>query len=442
MAELINKLKIHLNKKPVSFHMPGHKNGRFLPKKVKNLLGEKYFSADVTELPGLDNLFTPEGVLLNLEAKIARYFGFPRAHLSVNGSTAAVLALMLSFFKPGEKVVVDRMSHISLYHGMVLGDLLPEFIYPDWDDEYGLPVNKNPNTNAKAYFLTNPDYHGLVRDLSELKTAKIFLDAAHGGLIPLWRKDFFQNIDGFAVSLHKTGPFPNPLAAVVYWDEKVEVKRALNLVQTTSPSYPLMAAAEGGVDMLLQSGRRAMQKAVEVAQLFKESLKKRGIGFLQAKYSAEPLKVTLKAQDLGMSGEKIANVLMKKGIFPEAYGPGYVLFMLSPGNTENEVKKLLKVIDSLKGTKQRIMLPKNPFQGQSKLKLTPREAYYAKEKWVELQDAAGKIARDGVTLYPPGAPVLYPGEEITREAVAYINYHLKLGLTVTGIKDGRIRVIR
>lgn len=442
MAGLIYKLNKHKQKKAVSFHMPGHKNGRFIPQKVKNLLGEKYFLADVTELSGLDNLFFPEGVLKELEEKIACYFGFANAHLSVNGSTAAIIALLLSFFTPGEKVVVDRVSHISLYHGMVLGDLIPEFLYPDWDEEYGLPVNKKPQTTGKKYFLTNPDYHGLVQDLRSVKAEKIFLDAAHGGLIPLWRRDFFDGISGFAVSLHKTGPFPNPLAAVVYRDKEVEVKRALNLVQTTSPSYPLLAAAEGGVDMLLTKGEKAYAKGLALTNYFKRQLIKRGIGFLQAKYPAEPLKVTIKAGDLGLSGEKIANNLMKKGIFPEAYGPGYVLFMFSPGNTEGEVENLLKALDSLKRERAKIVLPQNPFTLNQKQKLTPREAYYAKGKLIPLKEGPGKIARDGVTVYPPGAPVIYPGEEITREAVEYLDFHLKSGFRVTGIYEGYLKVVR
>ncbi|ABB16189.1 aminotransferase class I/II-fold pyridoxal phosphate-dependent enzyme [Carboxydothermus hydrogenoformans] len=442
MSGLIDKIQKHIQKKPISFHMPGHKNGRFIPKKVKNLLGEKYFKADLTELPGLDNLYAPEEAILKLEEKLSRYFGLPRAHLSVNGSTAAVIALLLSFFRPGEKIAIDRMSHVSLYHGMVLGDLIPEFIYPHWDEEYGLPVNKTPKAHNKSYFLTNPDYQGLIRDLTELKTDRLLLDAAHGGLIPLWRPDFFKNIAGFAVSLHKTGPFPNPLAAVVFRDKGIEVKRALNLIQTTSPSYPLMAAAEGGVDMLLKVGARAFQKAKELSDHFKEYLKKRGIGFLQDKYPADPLKVTIKAADLGVSGEKIAAKLMKKGIYPEAYGPGYVLFMFSPGNTEKDVKKLINIIETIKGTDKKIFIPKNPFSFQPELKLTPREVYYAQEKLVDLKASVGYTARDGVTVYPPGAPVLYPGEEITKEAVEYLEYHLNLGVKVTGIYDGRIKVVR
>ena len=443
----------------VSFHTPGHKGGAGAPACLTKLWGTKVFEGDVTEVRNLDNLAHPEGVLKASEERAARVFGAGASFFLVNGSTAGNLTLMTAFLKPGDQVLVDRNAHRSLWSALVATDCEPIFIRNRMDvhsgcslglDEDYLLEMMNRYPNAKALFVTHPTYDGVCQNLPKLRemTAargmKLLVDEAHGAHL-YFLKDKLPcaattEADGWVNSTHKTlGSLTQ--SSLLHIRDKAfipKIQEALNLYQTSSPSYLLMTSLDAMVEEMEEQGSTlaldALKKARDFGSLMQslpdfelfnwDYFKKQHCLF-------DDTKVLLSARSLGYTGEELQKILEKKGIDGEKCDTIKIVLLFSHGTLEKNYKK---VYNLLKCIKKRAPLQKPYLPDFYPLEqgMKPRDAFYAEKEIFPLSEALGRTAGIIVAPEPPGIPLVGPGEKITEPLIDTLT---QLGYeTITTIK--------
>lgn len=485
---LLDALKKHLQRNYVSFHMPGHQ-GKGMLTQLTHLLGEHGLKTDLTELPGLDNLQEPVGPILAGEEQAAGLMGAKKSFFLVNGATGGILAGMLAASAPGDRVLFPRNSHRALWSALVLGDLRPVFVLPEVYfpyqivlppalQAYGIAYGHTEDTGQKSrpglLVGINPTYEGLVsNELGNIitwaaaKKMLTIIDEAHGSLFPLH--------DGFppsAIQLgadlvvhgtHKTLGSLTQTGLLHLGTHRVperRVSQALQTIHTTSPSYLLMAS------LAEVTGNTGMRQVVDIfLHLAWETRghlgKIKGIKLVDDELirdcpgiQADPAKLVISALELGLSGHQLANCLREQyRIQVEMACWGYTVLLLGLGTTMENTAYLLRALEDISrryGQEQRDCPDMNSgLQASQEVSsyftwlaarekliepvVTPRESFYGETKEVLLGEARGELAGELICPYPPGIPILYPGEIITPEA-------LELVSLVTGEKNIRILI--
>lgn len=440
---LIRKIKDYYNKKDnekcLLFTTPSHAQGNFVAPSAKKLLGEKFFKCDFSEIEGFDNLRAPEGILEKLIKELTRIYKSKKTFLLTNGSTSGIIAIINAILKENDKVLVARNCHISVYNGLVISGACPVWFMPEYDKDWGIFKGINAqeienqlkkNTDIKALILTSPTYEGLFSDIEGISkvckkfNVKLIVDEAHGALLNFGDFKVKPSIqigaDASVQSLHKTAGAPNPCALLhLASDSQIEsekVQESLNLINTTSPSYPLMLAIEavaGYLDSV--SGKKHVKTLQKNIELLKAATNA-NIAFYEE--FNDPTKLLVKIQNL--SGIEASNILNNKFKIEEEFSNAQsMLFITGIGTDGAKLKKLKDALNLLKPDKSL----ENPSIIDCELpeqKLTPRQAYYKEQETLELESAAGRISAEVVVNYPPGIPVLIPGEVITKEAIAVL----------------------
>ncbi len=459
----------------VPFDVPGHKHGKGNPE-LTAFLGEKCVGVDVNSMKPLDNLCHPVSVIREAEILAADAFGAANAFLMVGGTTSSVQSMVLSCCKRGEKIILPRNVHRSVINALVLCGAVPVYVNPEVDRKLGISLGMRvdqvrraiqENPDAVAVLVNNPTYYGVCSDLRTIvKLAHeagmlCLADEAHGTHfyfgdgMPV--SAMGAGADMAAVSMHKSGGSLTQ-SSLLLTGERVNaghVRQIINLTQTTSGSYLLMSSLDISRRNLARRGKTVFRKVIEMAEYAREEINAVGGYYAYGRelingdsiFDFDPTKLSIHTRDIGLAGIEVYDILRDEYDIQIEFGDiGNILAYLSIGDRMQELERLVSALAEIK---RRYM--KDPYGLLSQeyiapeVVYSPQEAFYADKKSVPLSESEGFICSEFVMCYPPGIPILAPGERITREILDYIVYAKAKGCSVTGPEDPmieRVNVIR
>lgn len=453
-----------------AFHMPGHRGGWGCEPLFRELGGE-LLHLDLTELRGANLDQDPDFLLKKAEELAAEAFGAQRTYFLVNGASVGIMVAFLSLKNSAPEVLVARDCHLSVINGLILSGLKPIFLSPVWVE--GLPclpsveeienaLNEYPG--AAGVFLTNPGYHGIYGPLKKIaalchrKKIPLLLDEAHGGHLKYINPDAEEGstvgADLWVWGTHKMmGSLTQ--TGMLHLGSNFQylnaVEEALELLNSTSPSYILLSSLDSTRRQLYFKGQKMFTRAAELGEEVRnkirdlQGLKLLDNRFLPAGYGIDPTKIVLSFTPAGWSGIKAEEVLRKKfHVQPEYADRDYLYFFISYVQEKKEIAVLIQALSLLAAesgpdqSKREVIPP--PWKIKS-LQLSPREAADRLATYLPLHEAVGEIASGWVAAYPPGIPLWVPGEEITIEMCEWITSFLRMGGYVRGIKEGKVKIV-
>ena len=430
---LVDALRAYAALEPARFHMPGHK-GKSLPLAELNGLAPM----DVTELTGTGNLYEQGEPFDAAQALWAERFGFERCQFLTGGSTQGVQTGLALCCAPGDKILLDRGSHRSAFHAMALLDLRSVWLERPWLARENLTGAISPEAveraldrdpEIKTVCITSPTYAGVLSDVDAIAQvahehgARLFVDGAHGAHLPFLGLEPFRGADGVVVSAHKTLPAMGQTALLfVNGFDPDRVRELASVFGTSSPSYPMMASLDGARDWMEREGvREYVCAAARVAELREKFPSLRpwdptcwgptcGVGL-----PLDPTRLTLKVKD----GHAFARALEERGIIPEMADRGHVILICTCQDDDATFRRLEQALDELR--EEMGDCPPLPPPPLPETALIPRQALFAPRETVELAQSVGRIAAGQIAPYPPGVPVIAPGELIGKKHLAYLN---------------------
>lgn len=444
---------------PVSFHMPGHKGKAFYLEQGYGAFLDALMDCDITEIAGADNLFQPEDVIAVTMEKYKSLYETQKSYLLINGSSGGILAAVLSSVSKGGKLVMARNCHKSVFNALTLGDITPVYAFPETVKDYGILGEVTPcevarcldeNPEAEAVILPSPNYYGVCSDIKAIakivhQRGKILIvDQAHGAHLKFFdEKCGFpkpaeeQGADIVINSIHKTLASFGQTALLNVCSRRVdliELEDKLQMVESSSPSYPMMASLDINADILLEKGKSLMEDWAKNIQWFYDEAKK--IPFLKVmeKDTLDRTKLNLDMSSYGMTGHELEAYLMTKNIYPELVAGNVVMCMTGIGNKRCDYEKLIDALKELacNGECREVEISQQPKALTGKLKWA---GLPAKKEAVSIDEAAGRVCAMSIIPYPPGIPIACPGELLNDEVVAYIKECRKAGDKVIGVSD-------
>jgi arginine/lysine/ornithine decarboxylase len=450
----------------ISFCMPGHKGGKGL---LDTAEGKRIYdnltSLDITEVEGVDNLHHPEGIIKESQQLLSEYYGSRKSYYLVNGSTGGNLAMVFSAFEEGDKVIIERNCHRSLFNALILRKLNPLYVQNKISSEFDVPLSmdiehlfdtmrKNPDT--KGIIITYPNYYGICTDLKRIISEarkygmKVLVDSAHGAhfgaadVLPESAVALGAQIT--VMSAHKTLPSFNQ-SAFLHAGEGIDTAKTdlyASMFMSTSPSYMLLCSMEYARFYLQEKGMEQYALLAERLEKYRKkinSMEHLHILGIEDKngdiYDIDCTRFIISLEK-GFSGHKLFSYLKSKGIQAEMKDNRNVVLIFSPFNTEEELEVLYKALsecdfESLKEKYVNLKLGEIP-----QLKLKPFEALNLDKELVPMDSSSGRICCEAVVPYPPGIPILNIGEAIDENAIRLIKYYLENEVTVLGVKDGKL----
>ena len=421
---------------------------------------------DVNSMKPLDNLCHPVSVIADAEQLAAEAFGAAHAFLMVGGTTSAVQSMVLTAVKRGEKIILPRNVHRSVMGAMVLGGAVPVYVNPAGDKRLGIPLGMRvedvrraikENPDAKAVFVNNPTYYGICSDLrSIVKLAHehgmlCLADEAHGTHFYFGENmpvsAMAAGADMAAVSMHKSGGsltqssilLTGPGMSAGY------VRQIINLTQTTSGSYLLLSSLDISRRNLALRGREAFKQVVELAEYARTEINRIGGYYAYSKelvngdsiYDFDVTKLSIHTRDIGLAGIEVYDLLRDEYDIQAEFGDlGNILAYLSIGDRQREVERLVSALAEIKRRFSRDKSTLMDFDYIDPIvAMSPQEAFYGEKESLPLRETAGRVCSEFVMCYPPGIPILTPGEQITEEIIDYIAYALEKGCSMTGPED-------
>lgn len=455
----------------VPFDVPGHKHGKGNPE-LTRFLGEQCVSIDVNSMKPLDNLCHPVSVIKEAELLVADAFGAAHAFLMVGGTTSSVQSMVLSACKRGDKIILPRNVHRSVINALVLCGAVPVYVNPEVDRRLGISLGMQreqvaraiaENPDAVAVLVNNPTYYGICSDLRAIvKMAHdanmlCLVDEAHGTHLY-----FGENMpvsamqagaDMAAVSMHKSGGSLTQSSLLIIGENVSpgHVRQIINLTQTTSGSYLLMSSLDISRRNLALRGKAVFAKVVEMAEYAREEINSIGGYYAFGKelinknsvYDFDPTKLSIHTRDIGLAGIEVYDILRDEYDIQIEFGDiGNVLAYLSIGDRPQEVERLVSALAEIRRRYQKDpagLLSQEYIEPE--VVASPQEAFYANKKSMPVGESAGCVCSEFVMCYPPGIPILAPGERITKEILDYIYYAKIKGCSLTGPEDPDIEYI-
>ena len=452
----------------VPFDVPGHKRGRGNPE-LSELLGDRCVNIDVNSMKPLDNLCHPVSVIKAAEELAAEAFGAAHAFLMVGGTTSAVQSMALACCKKGDKIIMPRNVHRSIINALVLCGARPVYVNPDVDRHLGISLGMKveqveqairDNPDAVAVFVNNPTYYGICSDLRTIVEAahshgmKVLVDEAHGTHF-YFGENFpvtamAAGADMASVSMHKSGGSLTQSSLLLVGKDMHPgyVRQIINLTQTTSASYLLLSSLDISRRNLALRGEEASAQVAELGEYAREEINRIGGYYAfgdelvnrDSVYAFDPTKLSVHTLDIGLAGIEVYDILRDEYDIQIEFGDlGNMLAYLSIGDRKQEVERL---VSALADIKRRYQKDKTGMLSQEyippRVVMTPQESFYAPKEQLPIQEAEGRICSEFVMCYPPGIPILAPGEEITDEIIEYILYAKEKGCSMTGPEDEKI----
>jgi lysine decarboxylase len=459
----------------ISFHTPGHKHGVSIPQEFRNFVGERIFDCDLTLLEEVDSLHDPRGVIKEAQKLAAAAYGSDYAFFLVNGSSGGNHAMILSVCDPGDKIIVPRNAHRSVLAGIILSGAIPVYVMPERNDEWNLMLNVTPESvakaleehpDAKAVLVTNPTYQGIAANLKEISRlthkagALMLVDEAHGPHMKfhpdLPPSAMTCGADICVQSTHKiiSSMTQASMLLVRRSVDILKLKRVLTLLMTTSPSYILMASLDLARMQMATRGKELLSVAIMLAEDARRRINQISglycfghecIGQAGA-FGLDMTKLSVDVTGLGLTGYQVAQMLNRNHkIQIEFADIDTFLCIVSIGNTSKDINRLITALESIAAeapgstrNRIRLRLPSNT----PEVVMTPREAMFAPTVKIPLKDAVGEVSAEVFSPYPPGIPLLNPGERVSADLIDYLKELQARGGRVQGQADTKLRTIK
>ena len=452
----------------VPFDVPGHKRGRGNPELVE-LLGQQCVGIDVNSMKPLDNLCHPVSVIREAEEMAAEAFGAAYAFLMVGGTTSSVQSMVLSTCKKGDKIILPRNVHRSVINALVLNGATPIYVNPDMDNQLGIALGMKvsqveqaikENPDAVAVLVNNPTYYGICSDLKSIvrlahkSGMKVLVDEAHGTHFYFGENmpisAMAAGADMASVSMHKSGGSLTQSSFLLVGPDMNPgyVRQIINLTQTTSASYLLLASLDISRKNLALRGREEFGKVVVMAEYAREEINRIGGYYAYTAelinhdsiYDFDKTKLTVNTLGIGLAGIEVYDILRDEyDIQVELGDIANILAYISIGDRQREIERLVSALAEIK---RKYAKDSTGMFTQEyidpKVAVSPQDAFYAEKESLPLMETEGRICSEFVMCYPPGIPILAPGEEITADILKYISYAKEKGCSMTGPEDAGI----
>ena len=463
----------HADTNPVSFHMPGHKGSRIYRENGYGYFLDKIMDCDITEIPGADNLFQTEGIIAETMKKYERLYGVKKSYLLVNGSSGGLISAILACVRPGGKLIMARNSHKSIFNALGLASIEPVYSYPEEAEGCGILGEitaeeivrcMDDNPDADAVILPSPNYYGIcsnVRKIAEEvhKRGKVLIvDQAHGAHLRLFEKYAgsgagcacaecgfpesaeTQGADIVINSIHKTLASFTQSALLNLTSDRVNpfvMEDKLQTIESSSPSYLLMATLDINADLLEKSGERLIKEWTDNLEYFyTEAEKIPGLRVIMPQ-NMDRTKINIDMSAYGINGNELEELLMERDIFIELVTGNIVMCMTGIGNTRRDYERL---IESLKEIAAKLGENKAGGQairpaGQPEVltRVLEKKAVPVEKEFVLIDEAAGRVCGSSIIPYPPGIPIVCPGEVIDEAVIEYVKARRGAGEKVIGL---------
>lgn len=464
-APIYEALKKFKSERVVPFDVPGHKQGRGNPE-LTNFLGKQCMELDVNSMKPLDNLCHPISVIKEAEELAAEAFGAAHAFFMVNGTTSAVQSMILSVCKRGEKIILPRNVHRSVINALIICGAVPVYVNPQTDERLGISLGMRlddvkkailENPDATAVFINNPTYYGICSNIQEItKLAHqhnmyVLADEAHGTHFYFGKNmpisAMAAGADMASISMHKSGGSLTQSSFLVIGPNMSEgyIRQIINLTQTTSGSYLLMSSLDLSRKNLYLNGEEIFRKVCSLTDYARREINEIGDYYAYSKemvngdsvFDFDHTKLSINTFDTGLAGIEVYDILRDEyGIQIEFGDLGNILAYISVGDRQRDIERLISALAEIR------RLYKRDKAGMLKMEYispqvatTPNEAFYADTDSLPIEETAGRICAECVMCYPPGIPILAPGERITKEILDYIKYIKEKGGSLTGPED-------
>ncbi|KPV45148.1 aminotransferase class I/II-fold pyridoxal phosphate-dependent enzyme [Alicyclobacillus ferrooxydans] len=473
---LFQTLLQHAARKPVQFHIPSHKRGRGMDTEFSSFIGENALSLDLINIAPLDDLHHPTGAIKAAQELAAEAFGAEHTFFSVQGTSTAIMTMVLATVGPGDKILLPRNVHKSVLTAVMLADARPVFLHPEMDTTLGIMHGLSVETvtealerhpDAKALVVINPTYFGISADLKRIvelahaKRVPVLVDEAHGVLtgfhqgLPMSAMD--AGADMAATSVHKLGGSMTQSSILNVQGDLVNARHVqvvMSMLTTTSTSYLLLASLDVARKQLALHGNENVERAIALANEARAEINEiaglycpgEEILHSSATFALDPTKLTVSVKDLGVTGYDVERMLREEfNIEVELSDLYNILCLVSWGDTKEDVDRLIDGLRRISEAHQHQIDKRHPqvrVPTMPRLEMSPRAAFYAPTETVPLKSSVGRIIAEMIMVYPPGIPILLPGEEVDQSNIDYIEENLRAGLPVQGTDDPEIRFVK
>ena len=462
-APYVDALKAYISRNAAQLDVPGHQQGN-IDTKLKEVIGQEVFKCDVNAPIGLDNLANPHGCLKEAEEMFADFTGADHSFFLINGTSSGIIAMIMASCHANDKIILPRNVHKSIVSALILSGASPVYIMPKIDadleianqptvEEYINAMHKYPS--AKAIFVINPTYFGAVNDLRRLveeahsRGIAVLVDEAHGahyyfdetGPISAMK----AGADMSSVSFHKTGGSLTQSSVLLLKSNLIDratVQKTLNILNTTSPSTILMASIDSARQFVATKGQEAINKTHELSKYAREQIAKIN-GFVpcgkdhfitRGCYDYDETKLVIKVEHLDINGFDIYQLLQKEYKIQIELAETYVIMaILAIGTGKKQIDRLIAALKDIskKHYKKTNEYKRHAFGIEFPFQIVrPRSAYHAAGKLVPLKEAVNQISKESIMIYPPGIPLIVPGEVFTKDLVERIEAYKKNGITI------------
>ena len=464
-APIYEALRKFRRMRVVPFDVPGHKRGRG-NMELTEFLGEDCMNVDVNSMKPMDNLCHPVSVIKDAEELAAEAFGAANAFFMVGGTTSAVQSMIMYACKEGDKIIMPRNVHRSAINALILTGAVPVYVNPDVNHRLGIALGMSvaqveqailDNPDAKAIMVNNPTYYGICSDLKRITELAhehgmlVLVDEAHGTHF-YFGENFpvtamAAGADCASVSMHKSGGSLTQ-SSFLLLGKNINadyMRQVINLTQTTSASYLLLSSLDISRKRLALGGREIFAQTVEMAEYARSEINDIGGYYAYSRelingdsiFDFDVSKLSIYTLPIGLAGIEVYDLLRDEYDIQIEFGDiGNVLAYISVGDRKRDIERLISVLAEIKrrfGKSGADMLTQeyiSPVVAE-----TPRKAFYAKKRSLPLEETAGLVCSEFVMCYPPGIPILAPGELITDEIIEYIKYAKEKGCQMTGTED-------
>lgn len=471
-APIYEALEEFKKRRVVPFDVPGHKRGRGNPELVQ-LLGQKCVELDVNSMKPLDNLCHPVSVIREAEELTADAFGAENAFLMVGGTTSAVQAMILSTCKAGDKIILPRNVHKSALNALVLCGAVPVYVNPEMNAKLGISLGMEidqvaraieDNPDAKAVLVNNPTYYGICSDLRAIvklahsRGIKVLTDEAHGTHLYFGENlpvcGMAAGADMSAISMHKSGGSLTQ-SSILLTGKAVKadhVRQIINQTQTTSASYLLLSSLDISRRNLALRGRESFARVAKMAEYARNEINSIGGYYAYGRdlvngtsiYDYDVTKLSVYTLDIGLAGIEVYDLLRDEYDIQIEFGDiCNILAYISIGDRIQDIERLVGALQDIKRlySRDRTGLLSGEYINPE-VAVSPQKAFYAEKKSLSIKDSVGCISGEFVMCYPPGIPILAPGERITKEIAEYILYAKEKGCSMQGTEDPAVEYLQ
>lgn len=470
--EALNRMK---SERIVPFDVPGHKHGKANPE-LTQFLGEKCMSVDVNSMKPLDNLCHPTSVIREAQELAAEAFSAENAFFMVGGTTSAVQTMILASCKEDDKIILPRNVHRSAINALILSGATPVYVNPDSNQRLGIALGMRvedvkcaieENPDAKAVLVNNPTYYGICSNIKEIvKLAHehgmlLLADEAHGthfyfdDELPVSAME--AGADFASVSMHKSGGSLTQ-SSILLTGRKVNpdyVRQIINLTQTTSGSYLLLSSLDMSRKNLALNGKEIFEKVRSLAKYARSEINKIGDYYAYCKeiidgdsvYDFDVTKLSVNTFDVGLAGIEVYDLLRDEYDIQIEFGDiGNILAYISVGDREREIERLVGALSEIRRRfkRERAQMFDQKYINPI-VKVSPKQAFFTDKESLPLERTCGRVCGEFVMCYPPGIPILAPGEVITDDILDNIMFAKEKGCLMTGTEDiklARLKVIK